>query len=82
MTMSRETVDEKARRLLVEGRLIVREVGRPSRQQRIVAECRGDSGDMYRLGYDPEKKEWRCTCPEQRGGCSHLKALQLVCVKP
>lgn len=79
--MARETVDEKARRLLIEGRLIVREVGRPSKKQRIVAECRGDSGEMYALGYAPKDDEWRCTCPA-RSDCSHLKALQLVCVKP
>lgn len=78
--MARETVDEKARRLLIEGRLIVRTVGGPNGL--IVAECRGDSGDVYSLGWDPVKSEWRCTCPEQRGGCSHLKSLQLVCVKP
>lgn len=78
--MARETVDEKARRLLTEGRLIVRLAGGPNGL--IVAECRGDSGDVYQLGWDPAKSEWRCTCPEVRGGCSHLKALQLVCVKP
>lgn len=79
--MSRETAQDKARRMLVEGRLIVREAGRPDKKGRITAECRGDSGDVYLLGYDPKKNEWRCTCPG-RGDCSHLKALQLVCVKP
>lgn len=75
-----ETADEKAHRLLHEGRLIVRTVGDPSHPGRIVAECRGDSGMIYLLGYDPKAKEWRCTCKEVRGGCSHLKALKLVVV--
>jgi uncharacterized Zn finger protein len=79
--MPRETVDDKARRLLTEGRLVVLEAGRPSREKRIVAKCRGDSGDIYKLGWDPEKAEWRCTCPSH-GDCSHLKALRLVCVRP
>ena len=79
--MARETAVDKAHRLLLEGRLIVREVGSPSHPGRIVAECRGDSGEMYLLGWDPAKQEWRCTCPELRGECSHLKALQLVVVK-
>ncbi len=71
----------KAERLLTSGRLIVREVGNPGKPGRIVAECRGDTGAVYKLGYDPAKDEWRCTCPELRGKCSHLMALQLVVVK-
>lgn len=78
--MPPETSDEKAHRLLTEGRLIVRTVGDPSHPGRIVAECRGDSGMIYTLGYDPSKAEWRCQCKEVRGGCSHLKALKLVVV--
>lgn len=46
----------------------------------IVAECRGDSGEVYSLGHDPTKDEWRCTCAELKGDCSHLKALKLVVV--
>jgi uncharacterized Zn finger protein len=78
--MSSETADMKAHRLLTEGRLIVRTVGDPGHPGRIVAECRGDSGMIYLLGYDPKKAEWRCTCPEYVGNCSHLKALKLVVV--
>jgi uncharacterized Zn finger protein len=68
---------DKARRLLIEGRLQVTAVG--NRHGWIVASCRGDSGEVYSLGYDPRKKEWRCTCPA-RSTCSHIKALQLVTV--
>jgi hypothetical protein len=44
----------------------------------VIAQCRGDSGEVYDLGYDPMKQEWRCTCRELKGNCSHLQALKLV----
>ena len=44
------------------------------------AQVRGDSGEVYDLGRDPRKDEWRCTCPELKGNCSHLQALKLVVV--
>lgn len=74
--MTRENVDDKGRRLLVEGRLVVERV----QGELIVATCRGDSGEVYRLGFDPVRAEWRCTCPAKTR-CSHLVALQLVTVK-
>jgi uncharacterized Zn finger protein len=79
--LPREDATEKAHRLLTEGRLIVRQVGNTGKPGRIVAECRGDSGDIYSLGYDPSKQEWRCGCPNMTGGCSHLIALKLVVVR-
>ena len=69
----RENVREKAARLLVSGRLRVVKVDGPL----IVAECRGDSGGLYHLGFDPIRKQWRCTC-EARTACSHLTALWSV----
>jgi uncharacterized Zn finger protein len=72
----RENAATKGRRLLVEGRLIVERV----EGGLIAATCRGDSGAIYRLGYDPRSGEWRCTCPA-RGRCSHLVALMLVTVR-
>ena len=48
----------------------------------IIATCRGDSGEVYNLGYDARKKQWRCTCVEMKGKCSHLVALQLVTIRP
>lgn len=73
---------DKARRLLIEGRLVVEKVALPENggEPYIFATCRGDSGEVYRLGFDPYTAEWRCTC-EARGPCSHLKALQLVTVR-
>jgi uncharacterized Zn finger protein len=74
----REGAPEKGRRLLTEGRLSVEEI-RPDGT--IVAHCRGDSGEVYALGYDAAKRQWRCTCAEMKGRCSHLVALQLVTVR-
>lgn len=74
--ITRENATAKAHRLLAEGRLIVRET-----HPYIFATCRGDSGELYRLGWDPSNGRWRCGCPS-KGRCSHLIALQLVTVKP
>jgi hypothetical protein len=70
---------DKARRLLIEGRLTVRWVDKDDGF--VYATCKGDSGGEYNLGYDPKRKQWRCSC-EARTTCSHLKALQLVTVTP
>ena len=77
--MSRESAHEKGRRLLQEGRLRVLRIEKTGL---IVAECRGDSGEVYDLGFDPGPREWRCGCLEMKGRCSHLIALQLVVVRP
>ena len=69
----RNDARHKAMRLLVSGRLrVLRVEGRL-----VVAECRGDSGGTYKLGHDPRKSQWRCTCPA-RTDCSHLRALWAV----
>jgi uncharacterized Zn finger protein len=70
----RESAEAKGRRYVTEGRLVVRLVD----GHQIEAECRG-SGEVYRLGYRPGS--WWCECPAV-GRCSHLVALQLVCVSP
>lgn len=70
--MPRESVEQKGRRYLAEGRLIVKRVGEGS----IAALCRG-GGSLYRLGFDGH--EWHCDCPA-RTRCAHLTALMLVTV--
>jgi uncharacterized Zn finger protein len=71
---TRENAKAKAARLLVTGRLRVLKV----EGNKIVAECRGDSGQIYWLGHEPEAATpWRCTCPA-RTACSHLHALWAV----
>jgi len=76
------TAEQKAHRLLTEGRLTVERV-----DEVIVASCRGFStGEVYRLGFDPrDGGQWRCTCEANskfHRRCSHLMALQLVVVRP
>ena len=72
--MTRESAEVKGKRYLTEGRLIVEFVD----AERIVASCRGN-GAVWQLGY--QRGGWFCDCPV-RGRCSHLFALQNVCVAP
>ena len=72
--MTRESAEEKGRRYLVEGRLVVEAVD----EHRIVASCRG-AGEIWQLGYEPGG--WYCSCP-MVGRCSHLHALMSVVVAP
>ena len=74
--MPRENTHVKGRRLLVEGRLEVQRIDARS----VSARCRGDSGELYKLGYY-EEGGWYCTCPA-RARCSHLTALMLVALRP
>ncbi len=76
MSVGRETSEQKGRRYVIEGRLIVERVDDRS----VVASCRG-SDTAYRLDFDPAGQAWRCTCPA-RGRCAHLVALQLVTRRP
>lgn len=72
--MPREGAEQKGRRYLAEGRLVIHAVG----HHRIDAVCRG-GGELYRVGY--RRGGWSCDCPAL-GRCSHLVALMLVCVRP
>lgn len=71
--MTRESAHDRGRRLLVEGRLILDYVDGSD----IRATCRGDSGEIHRLGHSGGT--WWCTCPA-RTRCAHTVALQLVVV--
>jgi hypothetical protein len=76
-----ETKAQKALRYVSERRLTVLRVERAI----VVAECKGDSGEVYKLGFDPRDSQWRCTCEASakfHRECSHLMALKLVTVKP
>lgn len=77
MTTTMERID-KSRRLLIEGRLTVEKVD--INHGMVYATCKGDSGSVYQLGWDPNALEWRCSCPA-RSTCAHLRALQLVTVR-
>lgn len=76
---ARESSDEKGRRYLIEGRLEIVYV-KPSVPE-IRALCRGDSAEVYRLGWSPQI-EWWCGCPVKTANCSHLAALKLVVTVP
>jgi hypothetical protein len=69
-----ENAEQKARRYLVEGRI---QVDRVEPSGLVVATARGTEG-TYHLGYDPRRREWRCTCAAPGKRCSHLIALRLV----
>lgn len=76
-----ENATQKAVRMLGEGRLRVEKIA----DGLILASCRGDEGEEYALGYRPDEKRWGCTCEANatfNRRCSHLRALQLVCVRP
>lgn len=72
--MPRETVVEKGRRYVSEGRLIVTAI----EGDHIAARCRG-GGRAYALGHTP-LRGWHCSCPARTTLCAHLHALQLVVV--
>jgi hypothetical protein len=72
----REDARARGRRLVSEGRLVLRRVD----DVEILAVCRGDSGQVHELGYHPDGGWW-CDC-EARTQCGHLYALQLVTVAP
>ena len=72
---TRENKVDKALRYLKEARLTVVMV----EGDVVHAECRGDSGSIYQLGF--HDNHWSCDCPA-RVDCSHLIALQRVTVRP
>lgn len=72
--LSQEPDVVAGRRLVLEGRLIVREVTPTF----IRATCR-DAGDVYSLGF--KNGAWWCEC-RRVSRCVHLVALQQVCDTP
>jgi uncharacterized Zn finger protein len=70
----RENVDTKARRYLVEGRVLIRHVDKST----VVAHIRG-SDSYYRVVGD--EHGWTCDCPARRR-CSHETAVMLVTLRP
>lgn len=66
---------DKARRMLIEGRLTIIKVDVDGV---VYATCKGDSSTVYQLGWNPQGVgRWGCTCPA-RTTCAHLNALKLV----
>jgi hypothetical protein len=75
--MSGETLDGKAARLLVEGRLRVVEVNPGI----VRATCQGDSG-RHRLEWTAERLACSCQAAQHGTDCAHGRALRLVVVSP
>ncbi len=67
----RENAAIKARRYLVEGRVIITRVA----ANRVDAFIRGD-GAVYAAGY--RNGAWNCDCSARSDACSHLRALRLT----
>lgn len=67
----RENRATKARRLLIEGRVVIDDV----RGRQVRAFVRGDSGTFYEVTHD--KGTWLCDCVNPTG-CSHIEALRLI----
>jgi len=74
--MSRENVEQKGRRYLVEGRLRIR-LATP---RRIEATCRGSLAESYSLLLTADHAS--CDCPARSRRCAHIAALLLVCDRP
>jgi hypothetical protein len=72
----REAAFDKARRYLVQGRFLVREVS----SSRIEAKIKGDSGAIHSAGY--VRGSWYCSCPAVSIDCCHVLGLKLVTVEP
>ena len=73
---SRETVEDKAARLLLAGRVQVLEVI----PGRALVQVQGDS-DCWRLAY--RRGRWSCPCPAPAWRrCSHVAAAELVVGRP
>jgi len=71
--MPRENAATKGRRYLVEGRVILTDVG----EGYVRANVRGE-GAMYHTAYS--SGTWSCTCPAVRD-CAHIRALK-CCTAP
>jgi hypothetical protein len=72
----RETARERGRRLVSEGRLVLRRVDGLG----VLGFVRGDSGEVHRVSYTPGHG-WRC-CSPARTQCAHENAAQLVTIAP
>jgi uncharacterized Zn finger protein len=75
--VARESIQDKGRRYLTEGRLQIEKVD--DKTGWVIASCRG-TDSLYHLGYDPGVKQFRCTC-QARGACAHIYALRSVVIR-
>lgn len=76
-SVARETIEAKAARYLLAGRVSVL-LRTPDGRMRAVVD--GDTG-VHLLGYDPRFPGWRCLC-DARKRCCHMVALELITGTP
>lgn len=74
---SRENAQTKARRYLLEGRVMIRAVG----PHGVRADVRGQ-GHTYAVAYEAGGRGWTCSCPAKTPHCCHIVATQLVVAVP
>jgi hypothetical protein len=72
---ARESIDQKALRLIATGRVRVALV----EPGRALVTVRGDSGGVWRVSY--RRGGWTCPCPAY-GRCAHLAVALLVVGRP
>jgi uncharacterized Zn finger protein len=70
------TAIEKARTLLAEGRCQVMF----ATDQIVLARVEGDH-DRYEVRWS-SLRGWSCSCPEQRGRCSHISCVRSITMRP
>ncbi len=77
MTRARESLQERALRLIADGRLVVTWVDGEQAQAHVRS-----TDTTHVTGY--RRGGWYCDCEAHRFGqrCSHLAAVQLVCRRP
>lgn len=73
---TRENAETKARRLLVEGRVMIRRLD----ERGALTDVRGDSGVLRRVIFDAFAELWSCDCPARSEKCAHVLAVAAVVV--
>jgi uncharacterized Zn finger protein len=72
----RENAATRARRLLVESRVMIYRVD----ERGVLADVRGDSGVLRRVVWDTYAGLWSCDCPARSERCAHVRAVAAVVV--
>ena len=72
--MSQQSIEEKAARLVVEGRVVIHR----KTADAVLASVRGDTGNRLVAWDGPHG--WACMCPA-KGTCSHIRAVSLFLTK-
>jgi uncharacterized Zn finger protein len=70
--VGRETAATRARRLLIEGRVMLQRID----DHGLLASVRGDSGAVRSVAF--HLGQWSCDCPARGERCAHVRAVQLV----